>query len=585
MKEREPVEFGPNKYAAETTPYAKNRLLFDWLCDDTQRARFYRDQKTPRVFSFTSRSEEDPVGHVRPPAAPRGEPLVRPAHLVLDPALVDEVLKNANADFSNLPYARIGAGGFMLALDPAFTQLHKLQRETAQALFCCEDTQALDRLCRLAIEQAEPVWLAGDGFDLAAFAQQAALRFCLMYFGYALKDFAMLEQAAQTGHAALAYTILARHFVTEPGVLPRAELAMGTLARRTAELIDAYALWKRPGHPEDGLGRPDKPAFKSCIQKLGEGAGGALSGEQMAALVVGSLVGTVGNVQSCVCIAVDALLRRPDGAPAETARRAQEVRAAWRANPPVPFVPRRVLKAVPGGRWPVALAAGDELVLALGAGMGSDEGRGNALVFGGRDAPHACVGMQLGERLSQLLVEHVLALPSLARRFDPLDGTVMPLKKQWAFQCTAMPLTHRRVRRLLQQPLNVAMRVKSPVADSAMKLREVIRGAAPRIEQALRDSRHVHFAWFEFTDQDHTLVLHTVYDGDFDAYVDHFALKVGDLFDLLFKFVEPAPPTPVSSYPFEFVEMIRRFNRPPAAGYFFSAYPQLGSDACTRLME
>jgi cytochrome P450 len=579
MKDRDVVPFDLAAYRV-ASPYKASRLLFDWLCDDTQRVALYNHAATPPVWSFTSRAEEDLRGPIRPPRKPRGDPLVRPAHLVLDPGLVRQALADKGEVFSNLPYARIGSGGFMLALDPHCTAQHALQRDVARTLFCCPDTKALDALCQLAIKQAEPVWLATDSFDVAAFAQHAALRFCVIFFGFALKDYTLVEQAAQAGHAALSYTILARHFVTDPLVLPTAESAMGRLARRAGELIDAYALWPDKGHPDDGLGMPGRPGFESCIQRLGCGAGGALSGEQMAALVVGALAGTVGNIQSAVCIAVDALLRQPDAAKLNAAACERAVQAAWRAHPPVPFLPRRVRKT-PGGPWPANVRAGDELILALGAGMGPDAASGDALVYGG--GTHACVGMQLGNRLAQQLVRRVLALPSLARRFDSLDGTVMPLKKQWAFQCTAMPLTHRRVQRVQQQSLNVVMRVKSPVSESAMRLRELIRNAAPRIEEALVASQHVHFAWFEFHDQDHSLVLHTVYDGDFDAYVNHFALAVGDLFDLLFKFIEPAPPTPVADYPFEFVDMIRRFNRPPAAGYFFSAYPELGTAACLRL--
>ena len=44
----------------------------------------------------------------------------------------------------------------------------------------------------------------------------------------------------------------------------------------------------------------------------------------------------------------------------------------------------------------------------------------------------------------------------------------------------------------------------------------------------------MHFAWFELIEGDTVLVLHTVYDGTFSAYIQDFALRVGDLFDALF---------------------------------------------------
>ena len=118
------------------------------------------------------------------------------------------------------------------------------------------------------------------------------------------------------------------------------------------------------------------------------------------------------------------------------------------------------------------------------------------------------------------------------------------------------------------------MRLKSPVRDNADRVREVIRAGAPRIEEALRESRHVHFAWFELIESDTVLVLHTVYDGPFSAYIQHFALKVGDLFDALFECIENPPPMPVDEFPDEFVAHIQRYDRAPAMGYFFSAYPR-----------
>jgi hypothetical protein len=153
---------------------------------------------------------------------------------------------------------------------------------------------------------------------------------------------------------------------------------------------------------------------------------------------------------------------------------------------------------------------------------------------------------------------------------------VIGLEKRWGFACESYPLTYERERRVAQGTLNVAMRLKSPVKDSADRVREVIRSGAPRIEEALRGARHVHFAWFELIESDTVLVLHTVYDGPFSAYIQHFALKVGDMFDALFECIETPPPMPVEKFPNEFVAHIQRYNRAPAVGYFFSAYPDCG---------
>jgi hypothetical protein len=173
------------------------------------------------------------------------------------------------------------------------------------------------------------------------------------------------------------------------------------------------------------------------------------------------------------------------------------------------------------------------------------------------------------------IVQRVMSLPGLATLLDPETGRPKPLKKQWGFRCELHPLRYKREESRRQQTLNVAMRVKSPLHVHVDRLRGIIRHGAPRIERALRESRHVHFAWFEFIDNDSTLVLHTIYDGDFDAYIQHFALKVNEVFDLLFQHIEDAPPTPVAQYPDRFIDRIRSYNRTPVGGYLFSAYPAL----------
>jgi hypothetical protein len=171
-------------------------------------------------------------------------------------------------------------------------------------------------------------------------------------------------------------------------------------------------------------------------------------------------------------------------------------------------------------------------------------------------------------------VRYVMRLPGLAERLDPLDATPIGLERRWGFACERYPLTHRRDRRVAQGSLNVAMKIKAPVKENADRLRVVISSGAPRIDELLREARHVHFAWFEFVEHDSVLVLHTVYDGDFAAYIQHFALRAGDLFDKLFECIEDPPPMPVAKFPDEFVAHIQRYNRPPAMGYFFSAYPR-----------
>ena len=124
-----------------------------------------------------------------------------------------------------------------------------------------------------------------------------------------------------------------------------------------------------------------------------------------------------------------------------------------------------------------------------------------------------------------------------------------------------------------QQPLLVSMPIKPPTAVHAEQLKRVIQVGAPRIEKMLRESKHVHFACFVLLENDSQLMLLTVFDRGFDPYVEHFALQVGSLFDRLFEHMVHAPPMPVDEFPQDFVNLIRRFNQPPEADFFFSAQP------------
>ncbi|MDO9460046.1 MAG: hypothetical protein Q7N95_08000, partial [Alphaproteobacteria bacterium] len=190
-------------------------------------------------------------------------------------------------------------------------------------------------------------------------------------------------------------------------------------------------------------------------------------------------------------------------------------------------------------------------------------------------AIHDCIGQYLALPLVQFAVRRIAALPGLDWRYDAITGVPLGLQKRWGFRCLSLPLQYRRARSLRQQPLSVIMPIKQPLAEHAEKLKLVIQYGAPRIEFALRDSRHVHFAWFVLVEKDTKLALMTCFDGDFDAYLEHFVLKVGSLLDRLLEHIEGAPPMPTASYPKEFVETIKRYHADPVGGYFFSAYPPL----------
>jgi hypothetical protein len=570
-----------------------NRVLFDWLCDDADRAALLTTlMSTGAPLDVPSRAfhEDDPC----PPLSSTPSQGHDWATLITCRDDVEFILKRADL-FTNRPYRMLGSGSFMLGLDPAHPDWHAAQRRAAaSALIVWSAGGTLDALCKLAVDQAGVASLARKQFDLAEFAEQAALRFCEVLFGFAFTDHGLLEDALRRGYRALTYLNLGRHFVSEPDTIPLAREPMARLQRRADELLCEYDRLER--YPERPL-----PAYAPNKQREGWPRGvtppseyelgdvepllkywaknpHGLSGEQLAVMGVGLLVGLVGNVQASVCIAVDHILNNRRCAAWPQASPQQ--REAWTAqalgeNPPVPFLPRLTLKEVELPRTGTKIPANRQLVLCLGSATKPHPDAFDPLIFGdGPHSVHSCLGKHLAWPLVLHIVDAVLSLPGLAQRIDPVTGDTQRLDKRWGFACESYPLEYRRDRRLAQQPLQVVMRIKSPVAENAARLKRLIHDGAPSIERALREARHVHFAWFQLIEGDTQLVLQTIYDGDFDAYIQHFALKVDAVFDQLFQFIEDAPPLPVGDFPEAFVEAIRRYNRAPAGGYFFSAYPR-----------
>jgi hypothetical protein len=562
------------------SPDQRNRLLFDWLCDDGDRqALLLHLGAVGLPFDSRAPIEDDP----HPSRRDLPQQTHAKAKLVTDPREIATILAN-NQRYSSMPYAEIGGRSFMLALEAGGPE-HAEQRNAAIAALAHFTPVHFRNAADLAVEQAGLLCLRADAFDAVEFAEQAALRYFALLFGFATRDHALLEEATRTGYRALQYAIVGRHFVTEPGVFPHAQAAAVRLQHRVSQLIEDYdrlrrekplpygpgdlreagALdWPRGVQPQHELGLDFEPVLKRLPKVAGELHGGALAG-----MVVGLLVGSVGNVASSVARMAVRWFDRPDRTQNQDAWR-ESLDTEFRRVPPVPMLARRDEEA-----------RGDDpkdLILLMDALIKTEAGCPHA--WGGQHAgahTHECLGHDLARPIIAAVLDHLFRLPGLARRLDPLTGEVLELKRQWALGCTSLPLQYERSKRRVQQPLIVAMRIKAPIADNAERLREIIRMAAPRVEHVLQASRHVHYAWFEFLEQDSVLSLHTIYDGDFDAYIEHFALKAGDLFDLIFDCIEGAPPLPVGEHPGAFIETIRRNNRAPAGGYFFSAHPLIPS--------
>lgn len=602
---------------------ALNRWLLHQLEDDRRREALYAalaQEPWKGTLTFPSRNalDLDPAPPFEPPVLHDHEAVT----LIANRQDIEFVLRNTDRAFSNRSYRPLGAGNFMLGLDPGAdgtiddgTRLYRAQkdavRDAAERPAAAADphrglpglritSDVNDRLIALALEGAAVTGLAQRHFDLADHAQEVALRYCGLLFGFASSDHALLREAMARSYRGLSYQMLGRHFVSEPETLPQSREKLALLASRCDALIRRYAELK--SFPEDPPPpwtlHPDRHLWPEGVdppQRLGLSGftpllqawavtPSALSGQQLATLAVGMLAGIVGNVQASVCIAVEALLHRLD-APGESL--AADIGKALSRHPPAPFLPRITVRDVtlPSGR---RLPAGRQCILALGAAtLGQPrlpmrpDLPVDPVVFGlvpttgSSPGLHWCLGAYVVWPLVESTVRQILTLPGLEQRIDPVDGEPLVLEKRWGFACVRQPLEYRRDRCRVQQPLQVIMRIKTPVAPHAERIRQIIRNGAPKIERALREARHVHFAWFQLVDDETHLALQTVYDGEFDAYIQHFALKVDDVFDQLFEFIEGAPPLPVGQNPEAFVETIRRYNRAPLGGYFFSAYPQL----------
>lgn len=550
--------------------YAANRLLFGWLSDDKHRVALYealRREGWPWL-QFVSRAESR-----IPPQPPtfRQDVFLVTSREVIKAALTD------STRFSNAPYAALGTGTFMLGLnksDPA----HKVQRDfAASAVKSASEPRHLQALIGTACRAACTLPLKKSEFDLAELAEQTALRFVGLMFGYPASDHPRLEVTVAKAFRGLNYQILGRHFVSEPTVVvPEANLAMGALLTFTAGLIDQYASYGVPKEQKALYQKLGLGSYKPVFEVMGEDTG-ELSGTERAIVAVGSIVGIIGNVQASVCIALNQIFEQ--GELPKVAREAQNdaaldahITRALRLHPPAAFLPRQTTAdyfTSEGRRIP----KDSVLILAMGSAT-QDDPSASELIFGGASDvyAHHCLGKYLAVPLVQHIVKQVLLLPGLARTKDLVTGDPLKLTKLWGFKCEKFPLRYDRDRVLIQQPLNVIMNVKQPVPEHAAKLKLVIKYGAPQIESKLNEARHVHFAWFVFLENDTKLALFTTYDGDFDAYIEHFALQTGALFDRLFEHIEDAPPSPVEQFPKEFVETIRRYNAVPVEGYFFSAY-------------
>lgn len=559
----------------ESNPLAQNRLLFRSLQHDARRAALYRELAAGGF----------PVLPFKSVLRVRGNASWPSQTVYLLTAKQDIAL--ALQDGSVEPYSELDSGGrFMLGIDVPPASLaprptvgpHARQRGAAQQALAFGKVQ-IDRCVEEALARTMVLAERLGEFDLVQdVAEQAAIRLMSLLFGMPAKSYLVLEQTMRATYTRLTFQIIGRHFTPNDGLPPpdgsqaaRFRQELGQAADNAMHGRDFPEFW-------DGHLVPRNASLaleKTC------------GADEAKIIILGLIAGTVGNVASAVANTIDHFFQVRDtaGVPlidsASRAAKADDrlalkilVDQALAMRPAAPFLARttRVQLHLRSG---ATLPAGSLLLLAMGADVPCSA----ALMFGGPlgDASyaHSCIGRHLALPLVHETVRQVLRLPGLARVIDPATGRPKPLTKKWGAACTAFPLRYARDRRMNQQPLFLVLKIKEPVGENAVILKELTRVGAPVVERALAEAKNVHFAWFGLIQNDTRLFMYTVYDGDFDAYVEHFAMKV-PLFNEQFRFLEDAPPTPVREHPREFVEFLRKNNHPPLGGYFYSAYPLAG---------
>src|SRR5271156_5848898 len=119
-------------------------------------------------------------------------------------------------------------------------------------------------------------------------------------------------------------------------------------------------------------------------------------------------------------------------------------------------------------------------------------------------------------------------------------------------------------------PFLVIIPGKSWLAYQEIQL--LLRLRAGGITKDLDSVGTPHFAQF-LPLEDRQVGFFTVYDGDFDTYIADFTKNIGEVFDLLFKFTEGAPPSPCRKHLQEFINFAKGADRAPIG--FYQAYPGL----------
>jgi cytochrome P450 len=542
----------------------KNGMLFDWLKDDHERAQLYAELRGAGFPVLQFKSLLRSSDHVDWPN--------QDVYLLSNKEHIEMALHHCSVK----PYQALDSGGrFMLGLESG--DAHTKQNRIAVSAL--KFTQAeIEKCARRAFVRASVLPLKNPLFNLATdVAEQAALRFTELLFGFRDQAHPYLQGAMRMAYAQLVFQIIGRHFVSDSGLPPT-----DTPEAKDAKEKLKFEIREAAAKHDDRIGSPEKTVIERLLRDYKDPGS-----EELIIVALGLIAGTVGNVCAAVSIAIaDFFAERDEGPPLiDKARQAARctdggklrkfIEDALVRNPPAPFLARTSTGEKTGFKVKndrgEPIPEGAHLVLALGAAAVRD------YIFGGSapsDYAHHCIGQHLAWPLTLEIVRQVLLLPGLSQVIDPVSGKPEKLKKRWGAICYSYPMQFQRDRRLNLHPLHLVLPIKKPIKENAEKLLQLMQAGAPLIEEALNKKKHVHSAYFMLVENETHLSMMTVYDGDLDAYVEHFAIDVG-LFDEQLKYLEDAPPTPTRLHPKEFVDWIKRHNRgaEPFGGYFYSAYP------------
>jgi cytochrome P450 len=471
-------------------------------------------------------------------------------------------------------------------------------------------------------------------FDLTYLAEQVALQAVALAFGFSQTDLLMLETTTRKIGRGVQYQVMGRHFTTEPLLIRETKTALATLVKRAAEIIDLFQTDLTQIRPEQKEERdkrlqldeelnklrgfwfenPEYRAtkaqllggYKPIMQLMAEEAPSVIfTTAEKAVIVAGLVAGTVANIQASVTTVIKEFLDTNHGDLQAVWEEVAEIRLAHRdahfngkmqdfekrikdvltRHPPVAFLPRRVTESFKLRTTNFQIPQNTEILMGLGATANAPTGCPFAAIFGGdpnaqnkgtsRDLyTHSCIGMALAMKVVCYTVLNVMSLPGLSQVLDTQTGKPLGLTKSWGYNTGPYPLQFHREKILRQNTLQTILEIKKPISVHADGLRHVVRYGAPVIEKILKDARHIHFASFLLIDNDNKIALFTVFNGDFDPYIAHFAREFGPVLDRFFEHIQEAPMMPIREHPVEFAQYLRRFNQRPAEGYFFSAYPE-----------